>query len=228
MSSEMFSMSLINTWIKALTAPNEETYQQIADDPNASLGKSALLVFLAGVVGGLISGFANYFKYLIGGPTSVGGFGDFGEFLPEIPASEPTIIGAIVSSPLAGFVSVIGALVFVGLVFVVSRALGGTGDYENLFNTMAAYQVPLGVVTTLVGVIPVVNCLGFILGIYGLVLAVIANKVVMRYDWGKAVIASVVVPIIIAAIIFFCVVVVLGAAISAVFGNILDSLNSIP
>jgi len=228
MSNEMFSMSIIDTWIKAVTSPNEETYQQIADDPSASLGKSVLWVFIAGVVGGLISGFANYVKYLIGGPTSLGGLGDYGEFLPEIPVSEPTIIGAIVSSPVTGFVSVIGALVFVGIVFVVSRALGGTGDYEKLFTTMAAYQVPLGVVTTLVGVIPIVNCLGFILGIYGLVLAVIANKVVMQYDLGKAIIASVVVPVVIAGIIFFCVVVVLGAAIGAVFGNIIDSLNSIP
>ena len=129
---------------------------------------------------------------------------------------------------MAGVVTVIGALIIVGLIFATSKALGGTGSYENLFNTMAAYQVPLGVVTTLVGVIPVVGCLGFLIGIYGLVLGVIANKVVMQYDWGKAAIASVVVPVVIGAIIFFCVFLVVGAAIGSVFGNIMDGLNSIP
>ncbi len=227
MSSEIISMSIFDTWIKALTSPNEDTYQQIADDPNASFGKSVLWIFLAGLASAVIYGII-YFIRLSFDLPGFGGFGDYGEFFQGVPFSQPSIVSMITCAPFVAVVSVITALVSTGLIFVVSRALGGTGSYEKLFCTLAAFQVPLSVITTLVGMIPWVGCLGAFLGIYGLVLGVIANKVVMQYDMGRAIIATVVIPIVIAAIIFFCVVVVLGAAIGAVFGNVFDSLNSIP
>jgi hypothetical protein len=227
MSSEISSMSILDIWIKALASPNEETYQQIADDPGASFGKSVLWIFLAGLASAFIYGVIYYIRLNFLSP-GLGGFGDYGEFFPGGLLSPPSIVSMITCAPFVAIASVVSALVSTGLIFVASRALGGIGSYEKLFCTLTAFQVPLSVATTLVGSIPWVGCLGFLLGIYGLVLGVIANKVVMQYDWGKAVIASVVVPVVIGTIIFFCVFVVVGAAIGSVFGNIMDSLNSIP
>ena len=41
MSEENQSLSIVNIWVKALTSPNDETYQQIANDPGASFGMDA-------------------------------------------------------------------------------------------------------------------------------------------------------------------------------------------
>jgi hypothetical protein len=228
MSEENQSLSIINTWVKALTSPSDETYQQIADDPGASFGKSALWIFLAGMLGSLISGMVNYVRFTVFGSTGMEFFGDYGEFFQGLSMFQPSIFGVITGSPVAGVMSVIFALVAVGLIYVVSRALGGVGSYEKLFTTMAAYEVPLGVVIAIVGAVPVVNCLSVVLGIYGIVLGVIANKVVMEYNWGKAFIASVAVPLAIAAVIFLCMFVIVGSAIEAVFQNIVDGLNAVP
>jgi hypothetical protein len=228
MSEEIKSLSIVNTWVKAITAPNEEAYQQIASNPGASFGKSTLWVFLAGMVGSFISLVVNYIQYALIGSSDVGLFGEYGEYFQDLPIFQPSLIGVITGTFFGGIASLVGALIMVGLIYIVSRALGGTGGYEKLFNTMAAYQVPIGVVTVIVGVIPVVGCLSIFVGIYGIVLGVIANKVVMGYDMGKAVIASVVIPVAIAAVIFICFAVILGAAISSVYQNLIDGLNTGP
>jgi hypothetical protein len=228
MSEENPALSIVNTWIKALTSPNEEAYQQIADDPNASLGNAALWVFLSGIAGGLITGIISFARTSIFGSTGMEGFGEYGEIFEGIPMFEPSIISVITCAPVSGIAALIMGLIGVGLIYAVSRALGGVGSFEKLFYTTAAFQVPLSVVISLIGAIPVVNCLVPLLGIYGLVLGVISNKVVMEYDWGKAMIASFLIPIIIGAIIFVCVFVVVGAALATVFGDIMDGLNVTP
>jgi hypothetical protein len=215
MSEEMHSLSLVDTWIKAVTAPNEEAYQQIANEPGASFGRSALWIFLAGMVGSLISGMVNYIRVTIFGSTGMEFFGEYSDLFQNLPMFRPTLMGVITGTPAGGIAALVGGLVFVGFIYIISRALGGVGSYEKLFNTMAAYEVPLGVVTAIVGAIPVVGCLSIFLGIYGIVLGVIANKVVMGYDMGKAVIASVVIPIAIVLVIFICLAIFLGVAISA-------------
>ena len=228
MSEQMQSLSIVNTWVKAATSPNEEAYQQIANDPGASFGKSALWIFLAGMVGSFISGLVSYIRYTVFGVSDMNLFGEYGEYFRDFTAFQPSVTGVITGTLLGGIASIIAALITVGFIYIVSRVLGGTGSYENLFNTMAAYQVPIGVVTAVVSAIPVLNCLSIFIGIYGIVLGVIANKVVMGYDMGKAVIATVVIPIVVVGILCICVFVIVGPAIYAVFQNIADGLNAMP
>ncbi|MGD8456515.1 MAG: Yip1 family protein [Anaerolineales bacterium] len=228
MSEEIQALSIVNTWIKAITSPNEEAYQQIARNPGASFGKSALWIFVAGMVVGGISGVVNYIRHSIFGSTDMGFLGEYGEYFQDLPIFQPSLIGVITGIPLYGIVSLVAALIVVGLIYFVSRALGGVGSYEMLFNTTAAYQVPVSVITAVVSAIPVVGCLSIFVGIYGIVLGVIANKVVMGYDMGKAVVASVVIPIVIAAIFFGCVFVILGAAVGAVYQDLINGMNSMP
>lgn len=172
------------------------------------------------MVAAFISGIVNYIRYNALGSSGMDFFGEYGGYFQDLPIFQPTLIGVVTGTPLGGIVSLIAGLVAVGFIYVVSRALGGSGSYEKLFNTMAAFQVPISVVTAVVSVVPLVGCLSGFIGIYGLVLVVIANKVVMGYDTGKAVIASVVIPVVVVGIIFLCMFVILGAAIGAVFQNL--------
>ena len=217
------TLSIIDTWIKALTSPTEETYTKIAKDPGASIGKAILWIFLAGLVGSLISGVL----------TSVFGTSPvpFGEEIFSPGFFERDLLGTILCSPVVGIFAVIGSLIGTGIIYLFSKMLGGIGTYEKLFYTFAAYQVPLGLVTAVLGGIPIIWCLSFVLFIYGLVLNVIANKAVMEYDWGKAVISSVVIPIVILGVVIGCIflasLVFLGS-IGNVFDGIIENLNTMP
>jgi hypothetical protein len=105
--------------------------------------------------------------------------------------------------------------------------LGGTGTFEKLFYGFAAYGAPLGLVTSALGAIPFLGCLAFPLGIYGIVLNVIANQAANEYDTGKAVISSLA-PALVIFLLCCCIIVAFGAILAPVmgdaFGNIINSM----
>jgi len=214
------AMTPVETWIKALTKPNELAYREIVNDPGASLGKAILWVAGFGFVGGLLSGI---FRAIFN--TSMAEqFGTISEMFTgtDMPLDMPIRAGggflSVIGSSFGGAVGgVIGALLFVGLIHLVSRALGGTGSFEKLFYGSAAYSAPLGMVTSVLGAIPFISCLGLPLGIYGIVLAVMANKATHEYDTGKAVIATLA-PVLVIFLLCCCVVAVFGTAFSALLG----------
>ncbi|TES88992.1 MAG: DUF1282 domain-containing protein [Anaerolineales bacterium] len=217
------TLSIVETWIKALTSPTEETYTKIAKDPGASIGKAILWIFLAGLVGAFITSLSNL---VFSTP-----FLPLGEEYFPTEFYEPSLIGVILCTPVSAVFSVIGALVITGFCYIPARALGGTGTYEKLFYTFAAYQVPLGLVTSVLTSIPLIGCLSLFLGLYGLVLLVIATKAVMEFDWGKAVISSFVIPIIIAIVVIGCFLLFfigIVGSVGNVFEGIIDNLNTMP
>jgi len=218
------ALSIVETWIKALTSPTEEAYTKIAKDPGASLGKAILWIFLAGLVGSLISG---VLTSVFG--TSLVPFGE--EALPST-FYERDFGSTILCSPVAGILTVLSSLIATGIVYVFAKMLGGIGTYERLFYTFAAYQVPLGLVTSVLGGIPIIGCLSLVLIIYGLVLNVIATKAVMEFDWGKAVISSIVIPIVIVIVLVGCFFLffigILGPTIGNIFEGITENLNTMP
>jgi hypothetical protein len=61
---------------------------------------------------------------------------------------------------------------------------------------------------------------------------VIATKAVMEFDWGKAVISSIVIPIVITIVVIGCLIfsfmALLGPVIGNVFEGIIDNLNTMP
>ena len=218
------AMSPVETWTKALTQPREEAYRSIVNDPGASLGKAVLWLAGFGFVGGLLSGIFN----AIFGGAAMRQFNDLLSQYSDMPFNMPAAQGgfmAIISSSFGGlFGAVIGGLIFVGLVQLVSRMLGGTGTFEKLFYGYAAYAAPLLLVTGLVGAIPIVGfCLSPLLAIYSIVLAVMANKATHTYDTGKAVIA-VLAPGFLVFLLCCCVIFGLSALLAPVFNETFSSL----
>jgi hypothetical protein len=211
----MNSSSPIQVWVNALTKPNRASYEEIVNDPGASLGKGILWLAIAGFLGGLASGifglifnggmFSQFSRY----------FGDYGY------AFERTGRGflSVISSTFGGMiVGVIGALILTGIVQLVARALGGTGSFDKLFYGYAAFQAPLGLVTSVLGAIPFLGCIAPLLAIYGLVLMVIATQAAHQLDTGKAAIASLA-PVIIVFILCCCVIAVIGGLTGAIFSS---------
>jgi hypothetical protein len=108
--------------------------------------------------------------------------------------------------------------------------LGGTGSYSELLYGMAAYTVPLSMITVVVSFIPYVAlCLAIPLSLYSLALFVTAINATNQFGWGKALVSGIVLPVIIlSALACFIIVILslLGPQIGDVFSEIIRALET--
>ena len=224
-------MSLVDTWVAAITKPNESTFARIVSQPSASTSKALLWVFLASILTSFVS--------LLAQALRVGGQMGLRQFLPpeiarELPISATPAIGfgtVICGAPVGALFTVLFFAIGVALVQWVAKLFGGTGSFDKLAYAFSAITVPVSVVSAvlgLIGIIPFVGILtgliGFVLGIYAIVLQVLAVKAVNGLDTGRAV-GSVLLPGLVIFLVVCCCVIgglmLLGPAI----GNVFDSIN---
>jgi hypothetical protein len=153
-------------------------------------------------------------------------------FLPE---EYRETLGATMGSSLVGslctglFGTVIGFYLGNGLIYLIARAFGGTGDFGTQAYLQSLFTVPLGIVGAVINLIPCVGCIAALaLGIYQIVLSVRVIKVTHRLEQGKAV-AVVLIPMVVLFLLVLCGVifftVVVGAAVGDIFQNISNNLQ---
>ena len=219
------SPSFIQTWINAITKPNEQTYAEIAASPNAKSTTAFLWVFIAALIEFFVT-------FLVQGSTMrqmleqrglgqnlpAGGFGG-------------GIIGLICGAPIAAVIAVVFFAINAALVQWIAKMFGGRGTFDQLAYTFGAIQAPfflISAVLSLLGAIPYVGfCFQIVLslaGLYILVLTIMAVKGVNQFGWGPAV-GSALIP---GAVVFLlcCCIVVAGLALTgAAIGNIFSSIN---
>ena len=215
--------------LKAVTRPSEETYQQIAAQPNATTANAYIWIAIGAVIAAIISGLMS----LIFGSFMMPDLGSFGAEY-GIPADFPMSTGPTFLSMLCGIpvwvvAYLLGITLTTGVTHGIARLFGGKGTFEKLLFAVAAFYTPVMVVNSLISSIPFIGCLGFAIGIYALVLNVIAVKAVHKIDWGKATISTLAFPIIAFVITFCCVLIfgaLMGPMIGDVFSEIIGNLNS--
>ena len=140
-----------------------------------------------------------------GGPNP----GDFfGLFL--IPAP---FIGACIF--LAG---VGGIFLAQGITYLLAKAFGGQGSFLAQVYTFLLYQVPIGLVSVALSIIPVLGSIGSLGGIYGYVLETFQVMVVHRLSTGKA-IAVVLIPVGVGFLLAFGLVLLYFVFIFSVIGT---------
>lgn len=177
------ALSWSEAWLRALVQPSVGTFERIANNPNASPTKAYLWTFISAFIG---FGFSFALSLVLIIPVILGSFGT-----PEFGTALPVLLLALVCGiPLSAALSVLGLVITAGITQVIAGFLGGTGTYAKLVYTLAAYLAPLSLISLVVGAIPLVNCLLFLLVIYALALNVIAVKAVNQFDWGKAIASS--------------------------------------
>jgi len=226
------AMSLVETWISAVTKPNEGTFAQIVAQPGATAGKAFLWVFLASI----LTSFTSLIVQAVG---FSGQMDMFREFLPpeiarELPVGAAPSIGfgtAICGAPVGAIVAVLGFAIWVALVQWIAKLFGGTGSFDKLAYAFSAIIVPYSVVAavlSLLGLIPFIGILfGLIslaLSIYVIVLEVLAVKAVNGLDTGQAA-GAVLLP---AVVIFFfvcCCALIVGVVMGTAIGGVFDSIN---
>jgi pilus assembly protein Flp/PilA len=207
-------------WISAITRPSVETFEDFVRYPDATANRGYKWIFIAGLA-------ATILGFLISlAITSISSGGS-----PD-PYSITGLFGTsiyflVCAAPISAVLGVVGLMISAGISQFFASALGGTGTYSKLAYAFAAYYAPLSIVTGLLTAIPILNCLAFPLGIYGIVLNVIANKAVNQFSWGKAIASSVVIIAGILVLVAVCVIVILallGPAIGNVFSNIVTDI----
>jgi hypothetical protein len=215
------SSSIFQTWMNAITKPNEQTYVQIAASPEAKLNTALLWVFVGSLVQSLIG-------FILQGTIMRQMMQNSGL---EVPAVAPSLIGVLCGAPVAAVMSVAVFAVFTGIVQWVAGLFGGTGSFEKLAYVLAAITVPfslIGSLLTLLAVIPYVGwCLGivgFFAGLYVLVLQVMAVKAVNQFGWGPAA-GSLLLPFFVLLCCIFAVIFALAAVLGPAMQDIFNQIN---
>ena len=225
-------MSLVETWIAAITKPSESTFAQIVGQPSASVGKAFLWVFVAS----LITSFVSLIAQTVNLGSQLGGLEQF--LPPEIARELPT--GAIPSfgfgtvicgAPIGAIFTVIGFAIGVTLVQWVAKLFGGTGSVDKLAYAFSAITVPTSVVAAvfaLIGMIPFIGILtglaSLALSIYVIVLEVLAVKAVNGLDTGKAV-GSVLLPGLVIFLLICCCMIASLALLGPMIGDVFSQIQ---
>ncbi len=220
--------SFFQIWTDAITKPSESTYARLASSPNAKATPAFIWVFLASLVQSfvvfLVQG--SIFRQALeqqglGNQLSSSGLGG-------------TVIGLICGAPIAAIIAVVGFAIAVALIQWVAKMFGGRGTFDQLAYTFGAIAAPASLVSAvllLLGAIPYVGfCFrivaGFV-GLYVLVLEIMAAKGVNGFGWGQAA-GSVLIPG--AVLLLLCCCLLIGAITlaGASLGNVFSTLGPFP
>ena len=221
-----------STWMTAVTKPNEQTFAEMAEHPDAQSNNRAFIwVFLAGTIAALISGVLQAILGLAGFEAVLGLADLFGGSAQR--GVGVTLGIAICSSPVAGALGTLGFAIGVGVIQWIAKMFKGIGTYSQLAYAMAAVTVPFTLVSSILtpfSVIPyVVYCtsgVSILLGLYAFMLQLMAVKGVNKFGWGQA-LGSVLLPgfvLACCAVVVITVMASLGAAVGETFNSINQNL----
>jgi len=206
-------------WTNALTRPSVAEYEALVSQPGVSTAKASLWVFLASTIGYAISLLA-----LLVVPSLF-------PYYSQTSSTDLSGLGLVLLcfAPFGGLLSVVGLYISAGLSHILAKALGGVGSFSQLAYAIAAYTSPISLVASVIGLIPLVNCLGIFIGAYAIGLNILSVKAVHKFSWGKAVLSSAVIIGLLIALVGCLVIVILalmGPAIGNVFSNIITEMGT--
>jgi len=217
--------SFFQTWITALTKPNEQTYAALANSPGANANKAYLWVFIAALLN-------FFFAALVQGAVMRNMFQQFGQdvdFLSNGFAGG--VVAAICGAPISAAISVLFFAITVAIIQWIAKMFGGQGNYNQLAYAFGAILAPYMLVSSVLTLLSAIPLVGFcftaiaaIAGIYILVLEIMAVKGVNQIGWGAA-IGSLLIPVLAIAFLCACVVVGILALLGPVIGDVFDTIN---
>ncbi|HTP01031.1 MAG TPA: YIP1 family protein [Anaerolineales bacterium] len=225
------SPSIFRMWVDAVTKPAQSTYAAIARSPKANVTNAFVWVFLATLVQFFIS-------FAVNGATENRLLQQFGGQNLPTPSAGTRLIQLICGAPIGAVVAVLFFALFVGIMHLIARVFGGRATYEQLVFTISTITVPfslIGAVLTLLAAIPFVGIcfamISILIGIYAVVLEVIALMGVEQIGVGGALVSTLVLPVLVCVCISCAVIaslMVLGPVIGNTFSSINSSLQGMP
>lgn len=225
-------------WIKALTKPNEQTFADISDHPDATSKTAFIWVFIAGTLSGIFQAVlqAIYMATGTSPQITIPGLEQFTEtpIAADGGNAMVSLVTGLCLSPVAGIVSILFFALGVAIIQWIAKLFGGIGTFDKMAYALAAISVPFTLISSVLALfsaIPYVGlCTGLIslgIGIYALVLQVMAVKGVNRFGWGAA-IGSVFIPGIVIFLVCFCVVFGTLLLLGPVIGDVFQGMQFAP
>jgi hypothetical protein len=102
-----------------------------------------------------------------------------------------------------------------GILYLVAKLLGGTGEFGRYAYLNASFTAPLTILSSLLSVVPVLSCLSLFISIYQLVLTYYSTKVEHNLTSGKALVV-VLLPLIVVLLLVFCFITFVVGALMAI------------
>ncbi len=216
---------MFQTWMNVLTKPGEATFEVERHSPNAKLSTALIWIVIAAFILAIFSALSVVVSSLLGGGASMMQMiAQQSDLPPEVAAQMAAMAagGGIAAIGLAFCYALIfapvGFLIGSGIYFLIAKLFKGTGSFEEQTYLLATFIAPLTIISGAVSIIPFLGgCVGFIIGIYQLVLTYYALKVAHNLTSGKA-IGVVLIPILI-------VVLCAGCGLAAVFITVLSAAS---
>ena len=199
------------TWLKASTSPNDATFADLRQKPDANITTAMIWMLIYGVIAAV----AGLISSLIFAGTVQGALPSVLQQLDLPPAEMAQVEQALRFLPGnvavgAGFSSLaniiwvpVWFLIGVGIYHLIAKLLVGTGEYGRLAYLSAAFSAPLGIVTTLLSLIPLAGCVTPLIGIYTLVLSYFAVKVEHQLSSGRAIMV-ILIPALVLIVLAMC------------------------
>jgi len=174
-----------SVWMSALTKPNEQTFAQLAKSSEAKSTTAFIWVFIGSLVSfflsSLVQGAAmGQLMQQYGLNAQSGGIGT-------------RLITIICGAPITAVIAVIVFAIMVGIVQFLAKMFGGRGTFDQLAYVLAAISTPFSLISGVLGLLSAIPYIGLcfsivtlLLGLYVLVLDVMAVKAVNEFGWGQA------------------------------------------
>jgi len=211
------------TWLKATTSPNEITYAELRQKPDARLSTALIWMVIYGAIAAVV-GLISSIMFAGAANSAIAQFLAQPGLDPELRAqielfANSGMLGGLGAANIGSIVLVpIGFLIGTGILHLIARLFRGQGEFGRFAYLNAAYQAPLGILATLLTLVPLAGgCISALISIYQIVLAYFAVKVEHQLTSGRAIIV-VLLPLIV-------VLVLSGCLFISLFGMILGLQN---
>ena len=204
---------IFNDWLDILLFKKKP-----ADLVATTLGEGLKQLVIANVIIGALVGILNLVSY----SQVMASMAEFAGLAAAV-MPEPTVVDIVISAIVTPIIAVIGMLIVGAILHLFAKLLGGKGSVSNYIGVLAAIQAAVtGTATALITVLGIVaalggafmavqsitGLLGFVVGLWLLVLTVLATEAVQQLSRGRAIIAIllpwlIIIVLIIIATIFF-------------------------
>jgi hypothetical protein len=183
------------TWLKATTSPSEATYLELRQRPEANVTTAILWIAIYAIFSSVIG--------LLGGLMA---FNTMNTFMPQFMAQAGMSPGEAarfeqmmrmftggMGMGMVGFGSLLNLIIVplffllgVAVYHLIAKVLGGVGEFGRYAYLNAAFSAPLGIISTVISLVPFGGCLTPFLFIYSLALVFFATKAEHRLSDGRA------------------------------------------
>lgn len=178
-----------------LTHPSAATF---AEEMSKATWASVWLQLLGwGVISGILAAVARLIYPLpVMTPANTGNLSpETLQTITNVASFSGISIGTLIGIPLSFFISM-------GILYLIAKVFSGQGTFLTQSYTSVLFQAPLGILSSILNLIPYVGFISFAVFVYGIVLQVFAIMATHRLSGGKATLV-VLLPALVVTILLF-------------------------